>query len=92
MDISSKSIYSSINIVVYLDNLLRKRKVVTKLPRCRLVYQTNHPDINLAVMWGGGLFPDLGHNLSKLGIKGKLIQKDANAAYAALFPNINLAD
>ena len=47
-------------------------------------------------MWGkgggGGLFPDLGHNLSKLGIKGKLIQKDADAAYAALFPNISLAD
>ena len=47
-------------------------------------------------MWGrgggGGLFPDLGHNLSKLGIKGKLIQKYAAAAYAALFPNISLAD
>ena len=42
---------------------------------------------------GGGLFPDLGHDLSELGIKGKLIQKyAAAAAYAALIPNISLAD
>ena len=37
---------------------------------------------------GGGLFPDLGHDLSELGIKGKLIQKYAGKRFI-LFKKID---